>query len=52
MHADEIGGVEIYTTPGQVPAEFARFAVGPPCAAIIFWTRERLGLPKAKQMQP
>ncbi len=45
-----IGGVEIYTTPGQVPAEFARFSVAP-CAAIVFWTRERLGLPSAKPMQ-
>lgn len=51
MHPDEIGGVEIYTTPGQVPAEFARFAFGPACAAIVFWTRERLGLPKASPMQ-
>lgn len=52
MHPDEIGGVEIYTTPGQVPAEFARFAFGPACAAIVFWTREQLGLPKASQRQP
>jgi hypothetical protein len=51
MHPDEIGGVEIYTTPGQVPAEVARFAVAP-CAAIVFWTRERLGLPKASLMKP
>jgi hypothetical protein len=52
MHPDEIGGVEIYTSPGQVPAEFARFAAGPPCAAIVFWTRERLGLPKANSTRP
>ena len=45
IHPDEIGGVEIYTNPGQVPAAFARFATAP-CAAIVFWTRERLGLPK------
>jgi hypothetical protein len=51
MHPDEIGGVEIYTTPGQVPAEVARFAVAP-CAAIVFWTRERLGLPKPQPNQP
>jgi Carboxypeptidase regulatory-like domain len=50
VHPDEIGGVEIYTTPGQVPAEFARFSMAP-CAAIVFWTRERLGLPSAKPMQ-
>ena len=42
VHPDEIGGVEIYTSPGQVPAEFARFAAAAPCAAIVFWTRERL----------
>lgn len=52
IHPDEIGGVEIYTTPGQVPAEFARFAFGPACAAIVFWTRERLALPKANPMRP
>jgi hypothetical protein len=51
VHPDEIGGVEIYTTPGQVPPEFARFASGPPCAAIVFWTREQLGLPKPNPMQ-
>jgi len=45
IHPDEIGGVEIYTNPGQVPAEFSRFATAP-CAAIVFWTREQLGLPK------
>jgi hypothetical protein len=50
VHPEEIGGVEIYTTPGQVPAEIARFAVAP-CAAIVFWTRERLGLPKPAPMQ-
>jgi hypothetical protein len=52
IHPDEIGGVEIYTTPGQVPAEFARFAFGPACAAIVFWTRERLGLPAASPLKP
>lgn len=50
IHPDEIGGVEIYTTPDQVPAEFARFTGAPPCAAIVFWTRDRLGLPKANPM--
>ena len=48
IHPDEIGGIEIYTNPGQIPAEFSRFAVAP-CAAIVFWTRERLGLPKPNQ---
>jgi hypothetical protein len=46
VHPDEIGGVEIYTSPGDVPGEFHRFG-GAPCAAIVFWTRERLGLPTA-----
>jgi hypothetical protein len=53
MHPDEIGGVEIYNNFGQVPPEIARLSFGPPpCAAIVFWTRERLGLPKAEPMQP
>lgn len=47
MHPEEIGGVEIYTTPGQVPGEFHRFG-GAPCAAIVIWTRERLGVPPAR----
>ena len=51
MHPDEIGGVEIYTSPAQLPAEIARLSFGlPPCAAIVFWTRESLGLPKANPM--
>lgn len=46
MHPDEIGAVEIYTTPGDVPAEFHKFG-GAPCAAIVFWTRGRLSAPNA-----
>jgi hypothetical protein len=49
IHPDEIGGIEIYTNPGQIPAEFSRFASAP-CAAIVFWTRERFGLPKPNPM--
>lgn len=52
MHPDEIGGVEIYTSPAQVPPEIAKLGAGPPCAAIVIWTRERLGLPKAAPMKP
>ena len=53
VHPDEIGGVEIYTSTAQLPPEIARLSFGlPPCAAIVFWTRERLGLPKAVPMQP
>jgi hypothetical protein len=53
MHPDEIGGVEIYTSTAQLPPEIARLSFGPPpCAAIVFWTRERLGLPKANPMKP
>ena len=44
---DEIGGIEIYNNFGQVPPEIAKLTFPPPCAAIVFWTRERLGLPKA-----
>jgi hypothetical protein len=53
MLPDEIGGVEIYTSPAQLPPEIARLSFGlPPCAAIVFWTRERLGLPKAIPIRP
>jgi hypothetical protein len=53
VHPDEIGGVEIYTSTAQLPPEIARLSFGPPpCAAIVFWTRERLGLPKANPMKP
>ena len=46
MHSDEIGGVEIYTNPAQVPSQFAIWG-NRSCGAIVFWTREKLGLPKA-----
>ncbi len=52
IHPDEIGGVEIYSNPAQVPPEFARMAFGPVCGAIAFWTRDRLRLPKATPRQP
>ncbi len=52
LHPDEIGGVEVYTTPGQVPVEFARMAPVSPCAAIAFWTRQRLGLPSVDSRRP
>lgn len=44
-HPDEIGGIEIYNNFGQVPPEIAKLAPLPPCAAIVIWTKERLGLP-------
>lgn len=48
MHPDEIGGVEIYNHPGLIPIEFQRWMPQPNrCGAIILWTRERLGLPRA-----
>lgn len=52
VHPDEIGGVEIYTTPAQIPAEIARFAFGPACAAIVIWTRERLEIAPSKARKP
>jgi hypothetical protein len=53
IHPDEIGGVEIYNNFGQVPPEIAKIVIyPPPCAAIVFWTRERLGLPKVNPEKP
>jgi hypothetical protein len=52
IHPDEIGGVEIYTNPASVPAELRRFAFGPVCGAIVFWTRDGLHLPKASTSRP
>lgn len=53
MHPDEIGGVEIYATPAQRPAEIAKLSFGlQPSAAIVFWTQQRLGLPKPNPMRP
>jgi hypothetical protein len=47
LHPPEIGGVEIYVNPSQVPAQFATFKArtDPNCGVIVFWTRERLGIP-------
>jgi hypothetical protein len=39
------GGVEIYTNPAKIPPQFMLW--GPSCGAILFWTREKLGFPKA-----
>ncbi len=48
VHPEEIGGVEIYTKSGQIPAEFLKWARGrPPCGAIAFWTRAKLRIPPA-----
>jgi hypothetical protein len=48
MHPEEIGGVEIYNHPGLIPIEFQRWMPHPNvCGAIVLWTRERLGLPRA-----
>ena len=46
VHPDEIGGVEIYTNPGQVPAQFSLLRIGS-CGAILIWTREMMDLPNA-----
>jgi hypothetical protein len=49
LHPDEIGGVEIYANPAQVPARFASWGSGD-CGVIVFWTRERLGIPPIMQV--
>ena len=51
LHPDEIGGVEIYANPAQVPPRFTNF--GPAnCGVIVFWTRERLGIPPTTKLNP
>ena len=56
VHPEEIGGVEIYSNPAEIPARLANWpdATGQlrACGAIIFWTREKLGLPKATRADP
>jgi hypothetical protein len=49
LHPDEIGGVEIYANPAQVPARFTMWGKGD-CGVIVFWTRERLGIPSSMQV--
>lgn len=48
LHPDEVGGVEIYASPAQVPARFTMWGPGD-CGVIVFWTRERLGIPSNMQ---
>lgn len=51
LHPDEIGGVEIYANPAQVSPRFTNF--GPAnCGVIVFWTRERLGIPPMLHVAP
>jgi hypothetical protein len=46
LHPRDIGGVEIYVNPAQVPPQFRNFpGEVPSCGVIAFWTRERLGVP-------
>jgi hypothetical protein len=54
LHPDEIGGVEIYVNPAQVPPQFATFKerTDPDCGVVAFWTRERLGIPPKVQTSP
>jgi hypothetical protein len=54
LHPPEIGGVEIYVNASQVPAQFATFKErkNPDCGVIVFWTRERLGIPPKIQGTP
>jgi hypothetical protein len=51
LHPDEIGGVEIYVNPAQVPAQFVEPG-GKPCGIIAFWTRERLAIAPKLQGGP
>ena len=45
LHPDEIGGVEIYVNPSQVPAQFRSFRGEDKfCGVIVYWTREKLGI--------
>lgn len=54
LHPDEIGGVEIYVNPSQVPPQFATFKerTDPNCGVVVFWTRQRLGIPQKVQVGP
>ena len=47
---EDIGGVELYTNPAQVPAQFVVDARSSPCGVVVFWTRERLGLPPSQRL--
>ncbi len=39
VRPDEIGGMEIYNSPTETPAQFNSFAA---CGAIVIWTRPPL----------
>jgi hypothetical protein len=39
IKVNEIGGVEVYSGPAAVPAQFN--ATGSSCGVVLFWTRER-----------
>jgi hypothetical protein len=48
VHPDELGGVEIYNNSAEIPPQFKIWEDPKSrCGAIVFWTREALGLPKA-----
>jgi hypothetical protein len=42
LRLEDVGGVEIYATPAEIPSEIAQVAPGRMCAAIVVWTRGRL----------
>lgn len=57
LYPEDIGGVEIYNSPAIVPAQF----VDPEqltrsgiriCGAIVFWTREKLGMQRVPRTGP
>jgi hypothetical protein len=53
LHPEEIGGVEIYVNPSQVPAQFRGFPHElKDCGVVVFWTRDRLGIPPKGQVGP
>lgn len=53
LHPGEIGGVELYVNPSQVPAQFRAFpGEDPKCGVIVFWTRDRLGIPPRVPVGP
>jgi hypothetical protein len=55
IHPEDIGGVEIYNDPAMVPPQFSAPSIrGRPgfCGVIVFWTREKLGLPTITRANP
>jgi hypothetical protein len=45
VRPEEVGGMEVYTSSSQTPAQFTSFDA---CGAIVIWTRPALGEARAK----